>query len=355
MATRLQRNQAFLTNLYRRGPFAGHAFVLASPPRPPIWEAGDYTTDGRPMRDWLPWVVEPYLKWLELSEQVQDDGVPTVGLITGTHIYAQAFGCRVHTYADSNPAAMPLVRNAAEADALPEPEVFSCPNLVRIFELADLVRQELGADAILGPPDMQTGFDTACLIWDKTDLFCAMHENPEAVKRLAGKCARLLRHFIGEFYREFPTAALAHCPQTWSPPELGPWVSNDECGMMSVAMFEEFLLPELIELSEAFGGVGMHCCADADHQFPSFRRVPSFYAFNRCVTHRGQGYDEMLRVLGGPDGPVFVPGALADDQVKMLLEQAPEGSRFIFHCPHQEVAEAQRWLERMRQLSPRTD
>lgn len=348
MDTRLLRNQEFLTNLYRRGPFERHAFVLSATPQQNIWEIGDYTNSDRPVKDWLPWVVEPYLKWMELSEQVQDDGVPTLGIATGTHIYAQAFGSPVHYYEDSNPAALPFVASAAEADAIEEPEVFSCPNLVRIFELADLARQELGPEAIPGPPDMQTGFDTASLIWDKTDLFCAMHDQPDAVKRLAGKCASLLRNFIREFYAEFPNAALAHCPRTWAPPEMGPWVSNDECGMMSVAMFEEFLLPELVELSEAFGGVGMHCCADADHQFPSFREIPNFYAFNRCVTFRGQAYGEMLRVLGGPAGPVFVPGWPSEEQVKMLLEQAPEGSRFIFHCPHQEADKAKAWMEQWR-------
>lgn len=348
MTAQFTRNQAFLANLYRRGPFAGHAFVLSATPQTNIWEAGDYTSSDLPVRDWLPWVVEPYLQWVALSEQVQDDGIPTLGFTTGTHIYGQAFGCPVHYYEDSNPAAMPFVSNAAEADAVAEPEVFSCPNLVRIFELADLARQELGPEAIPGPPDMQTGFDTASLIWDKTDLFRAMHEHPDAVKSLAAKCASLLRNFIREFYAEFPNAALAHCPRTWAPPELGPWVSNDECGMMSVAMFDEFLLPELVELSETFGGVGMHCCADADHQFESFKQIPNFYAFNRCPTVRGQEYDAMLRVLGGPQGPVFVPGGLPDEQTRKLLDDAPAGSRFIFHCPHQEADEAKRWLERMR-------
>jgi hypothetical protein len=348
MDSRLARNQAFLTHLYRRGPFARHAFVLSAPPQTPIWEVGDYTTSDRPVKDWLPWVVQPYLKWMDLCEQLQDDGVPTIGLSTGTHIYAAAFGCPTHYYEDSNPAAIPIVASVQDADRVAEPDVWDCPVLVRIFELADLARQELGPEAVPGPPDLQTGFDTACLIWDKTDLFCSMVSHPDAVKRLAGKCANLLRNFLREFYKEFPNASLAHCPRTWAPPELGPWVSNDECGMMSVAMFEEFLLPELIQLSETFGGVGMHCCADADHQFPSFKKIPNFYAFNRVPTKCGQGYDAMLETLGGPDGPVFVPWPPDEATVKMLLEKAPAGSRFIFHCPHQEAEAAKGWLERMR-------
>lgn len=349
MNSRLQHNQEFLRNLYSRGPFERHAVVLSAPPLRPIWEAGDYTESDRPVRDWLPWAIEPYLRWQELGEQLQDDGVPVVPLMTGTHIYAAAFGCPTHYYPDNNPAAQPIVFSAEEADRLAEPAVENCRNLMRILELAALVREELGPDVIIGPPDLQSGFDTACLIWNKTDLFCALHENPGAVQRLARKCAHLLRNFLRLFYREFPTASLAHCPLTWAPPELGPWISNDECGLISVEMFEEFLLPELIELAETFGGLGMHCCADADHQFPSFKKIPNFYAFNRAPT-KSQGYEAMLKILGGPEGPVFVPGGLLEEQIGQLLQQAPPGSRFIFHCPHQEPAQAQRWLDNVRTL-----
>ena len=33
---------------------------------------------------------------------------------------------------------------------------------------------------------------------------------------------------------------------------------------------DEFCLPELIELSNTFGGVGLHCCANAQHQFAQY-------------------------------------------------------------------------------------
>ena len=121
---------------------------------------------------------------------------------------------------------------AEEADRIPEPELEACNTLNRIFEMADLLKAELGQDLILGPPDLQSGFDSACLIWDKVGIFCAMMTDEEkpAVHRLAGKCARLFKKFIAEFYRRHPTASLAHCPLIWVPPGMGPWLSNDECG-----------------------------------------------------------------------------------------------------------------------------
>lgn len=72
---------------------------------------------------------------------------------------------------------------------------------------------------------------------------------------------------------------------------------------MSAAMFGEFCLPELVELSQTFGGLGMHCCAHAQHPFAGFRRIPGFYAFNRVATGVGWEGDNALEELGGPRGP----------------------------------------------------
>jgi hypothetical protein len=315
----------------------------------PIWEVGDYTTSERPIADFVPSFVEDYRRWVELSEAIDDDAVPFARLTTGTHIYAVCFGAKPHFYPDNNPYAEACVATAADADRIPEPKLENCRPLMRVFELAAAVRRELGPDVTLGPPDMQTGFDTACILWDKNDLLCAMVEEPEAVKRLAGKCGRLLQSFIATYRREFPHTTFGHCPSTWTPPECGPWVSNDECGIMSPAMFEEFCLPEMVELSETFGGLGMHCCANASHQFPLFRKIPGFYAFNRVPTGHSWADDDAVDVLGGPDGPVMVPGWVSPEDIAALLRRAPAGTRFIFNAGAQESTDkARAWLEAAR-------
>ena len=111
-------------------------------------------------------------------------------------------------------------------------------------------------------------------------------------------------------------------------------------------------LPELVDLSRTFGGLGMHCCADAEHQFPSFRKIPNFYAFNRVAAKHG--YDPILEHLGGPQGPVHVLWS-DDTTIERLIKTAPEGTRFIFNRSFEEVDEAKAWLEKMRKISPRTD
>ena len=151
-------------------------------------------------------MVDEYRRQSVFSEAVGDDHVPCARLGTSTHIYAAAFGCRVHRSPDSNACAVPLVRAAAEADALVMPDIWNSPTLYRVFELAEAVQSELGKDVFLGPPDVQSGFDTACLVWNKEDMWCAMSDEAEqgAVKRLIDKCARLLETFLTEFRKAFP-------------------------------------------------------------------------------------------------------------------------------------------------------
>jgi hypothetical protein len=357
MSSRVEQNKAFLSNIFRRGPFQGHGFVCR-PAQVPVYEGpdNDFTTSDRPVSEWVPWAVENYRRKVELLEAVPSDEVPTCDMTTGTHVFAAAFGCPVHRSPDTNPCALPLVTTAAEADAVEEPDIWSSPSLYRVFELADAVRRELGPDVPLGPCDKQTGFDTACLIWEKTGIYTAMltPEEKDSVKRLTAKCTRLLIRVIRELQKEFPTMSMRGCPGVWTPPDMPPWYSNDECGAFGTDLFEEFCLPELVELSDAFGGLGMHCCADADHQFPLFRRIPGFYAFNRVAAKQGKrGFAPMLEELGGADGPVHVLSWISDEITEDLMRTAPEGTRFVFAKLGVDADGAKEWLDRMLVLSPR--
>jgi len=93
----------------------------------------------------------------------------------------------------------------------------------------------------------------------------------------------------------------------------------------------------------------MHCCANAQHQFSQFKRIPGFYAFNRVPTGVGWEGDNATTVLGGPEGPTMVPGWISPDDVTTLLRQAPSGTRFIFNSPAMETEDqAKAWLHAAR-------
>ena len=130
---------------------------------------------------------------------------------------------------------------------------------------------------------------------------------------------------------------------------MGPWLSNDECGVLSPQIFEEFCLPELIDLAETFGGLGMHCCADAEHQFELFKKIPNFYAFNRVAGKLG--YDTLLEYFPEENSPAMVLAWIEPEDIERLINNAPSSMRFIFNLLDTELDEARMWYEQMRKLS----
>ncbi len=85
----------------------------ALPPRPLP------TPDRVPER--IEWIWQNYEYHLRRMDWLQDDTLPCLDMLTGTEVFAEAFGCRILYPADNNPAPFPLIHNAAEAKALRVP------------------------------------------------------------------------------------------------------------------------------------------------------------------------------------------------------------------------------------------
>ena len=188
MEARIARNRRFLTDLFS-GPFPGHAIILG-PPVPPTPHPGDITCPDTPLSHWLDRGLRNYEAELRYLQALDDDSVPSIKIHTGTQLFAAAFGCPIHIYEDSNPAALPLVTTAAESDALRVPSLDAEP-LARAMEYGRLMRERVGPDVPVRVPDIQSPFDIAALIWRKQDFYLAMLDHPEAVKRLVDNPAML--------------------------------------------------------------------------------------------------------------------------------------------------------------------
>jgi hypothetical protein len=221
----------------------------------------------------------------------------------------------------------------------------------RMLQSAQLLRDRLGPDVPIGVPDIQSPFDIAALIWRKEDLFVSMIEDPDAVKRLVDKCSNLLASFLTEYKKLIPNCNLVHCPYTWAPPELGCSMSEDEAGSLSVQMFEDFCLPVLTDLSERFGGLFVHCCATADHQYASFRKIPNLRGLNRVFQEPGAG-----PAIGAFSGKTVLMMAWFDEAtMTSFLDIAGPDTRFLFNMPALPIDESKKQFERMRSHCPRTD
>jgi hypothetical protein len=352
MLASIERNMSYLRSFFE-GRTNGHAIVMN-----PIEEVkkptGDLILSEEPVSKWRDWGVRLYEAQLEWHEGTGDDSVPYVDSThANTAVFAAAFGCPVHVYEGlkANAAARPAVASAEEADALVEPSIDDSPTLRRVLEFAHVMADALGPDVPVAVPDIQSPFDVAAMVWRKEDFFVACALQPEAVRRLVLKCERLLMRFLDRYLAELPNVNMCHCPRAWSPPDLGLWLSEDEVGSVSPATFESLSLPSLSRLSERYGGISIHCCAKAAHQYPSFRKIPNFRAWQRVFADDGGA---RVALEAWPDKPFVV--AWHSEEEACELKAISPGTRFLINMEAQESLEESRALfGRLREVFPRGD
>ena len=332
---RLARWKSFVEG--RAGSFMFHAnFPLPDleatlPPAPPLWPD---KVQERIERRWAEYQI-----MCKKAELVDDDRVPSLSNVTGTEIFAEAFGCKVHRPDDTNPFALPLIHSAAEADGIKTPDL-STSSLAYLFDIADDLYRRGGPDAVMKPVDIQSPMDIVALIWEKADLFCAMIETPDAVKALADKVRALLVSFFDEWFSRYGKTFVAHYPDYVM--HGGITMSVDEVGALNPEMFQEFFRDELITLAEHFGGLGIHCCADARHQWGNFRVLPGLKVMNHNAPPTRNAREYLLDALEfyGNTVAQLPVGWTPDGNPETWPMQFPEGSRVIIDVPAEDVSSA---------------
>jgi hypothetical protein len=229
----------------------------------------------------IEWIWQNYEYHLERTSWLEDDTLPYLDMMTGTEIFAEAFGCTVYRPDDNYPFALPCVHSAEEAHKLHIPTLDS-PPLARIFRMADELARRAGPGTLYRLVDLQSPLDVAALIWEKSDFYMAMIDAPQAVAELAEKVKTLQFAFLDEWFHRYGQECIAHYPDYYLP--QGVTLSVDEIGAVNSKMFLKFFLPELIQFSERYGGLGMHCCAHARHQWEHFKKISGLRLLN-IVNH----------------------------------------------------------------------
>ena len=144
--------------------------------------------------------------------------------------------------------------------------------------MADELARRAGPGALFRMVDLQSPMDVAALIWDKTDFYAALLENPEAVTDLVEKVKTLQFNFLDEWFRRYGREFIAHFPEYYLP--QGVTLSVDEIGAVSGKMFLKYFLPDLNQFSERYNGLGIHCCANARHQWEHFKKISGLRLLN---------------------------------------------------------------------------
>ena len=288
-----------------------------APPRPWPWP------DNVGQR--IEWAWNKYGRMLEQSTWLDDDTLPYLDPYTGTEIFAEAFGCEVYRPANDMPCARPLIHLASEVSRLRVPTLDS-PGIARLFHIADELRQRAGTAALMRTVDIQSPMDIAALIWDKNDLYMAMIEAPEAVRELADKVRQLLTAFLDEWFGRYGREHIAHFPDYYMD---GGWtVSEDEVGVVSEETFVELFLPELNVLSQRYGGIAIHCCANSRHQWEHFKKIKGLRLLNICQPK--EVVQQAYRFFG--KDLVHWHGWNGDGDCWTWADQHPQGVRFIIEA-----------------------
>ena len=311
------------------------------PPIPPLWPN---KAQARIERRWAEYEI-----MCRKAEFVDDDRVPYLSNLTGTEIFAEAFGCEVHRPEDTNPFALPLIHSAAEADGVKTPEL-STSSLDYLFDIADELYRTGGPDAIMKPVDIQSPMDIVALIWEKADLFCAMIETPEPVKVLAEKVRALIVAFFDEWFNRYGTIFVAHYPDYVM--HGGITMSVDEVGAVNPDMFQEFFRDELVSLADHFGGLGVHCCADARHQWGNFRELPGLKVINHNSPPTRNARDYILDAVRfyGNSLAQMPLGWMPDTNPDTWPAQFPEGARLVLNVPAEDASSAAALASRLQEL-----
>jgi len=337
-----QRKQRWRDFLDRSRP-PQHVFMIGvadgqAPTRP--WPRWDNTPDR------VEWAWRSYCRQLERMEHFRDDTVPFLHVYTGTEIYAEAFGCKVVYPPNDMPFPRPLVSTAREAARIKAPRLEDTP-LMRLFDIGDELCRRAGSEAVVGIADIQSPMDIAAQIWDKNNFFVALLDCPEAVGELAAKVGELFCAFFDEWFGRYGREFIAHYPSYYMPGGLT--LSEDEVGSVSEEMFVELFLPELAALSRRYGGLGVHCCANARHQWKHFLEIPDLRLLN--LVH-GKRYLTEAYAFFGPHVPQM-HNWCGDGEPEQWPSLWPPGSRVVLQATARGIDEAKRLSERLWKLCGR--
>ena len=293
----------------------------------------------------IDWAMRRYERQLQRAQWLDDDTIPHVWVFTGTEIFAESFGCQVHRTDHNMPFALPLITDASGVSGIKVPDL-SSPSLALLFDMADELKRRAGADVLIQTPDVQSPMDIAALIWEKGRLFMGMFEAPEAVKELSHKVYQLLTAFLDEWFARYGKQHIAHWPDYYM--EQGMTLSEDEIGAVSTDQFDEFFLPELVALSQRYGGMGMHCCANARHQWDGIKKIPGLKLLNlnqpiEIIMEAFELFGSHVAMMNHHQMGTHLP---VD-----AMNQLPGGARQAFEFQAKTKDEALEMVEKVRVLS----
>ena len=221
------------------------------------------------------------LQWRQ-SVEVGDDFVPHLQANQGVTVFASAFGCEVQHFDHTLPWAHPVIRPEDPPEKvyeLPVPAVTD-GQLGTILEWGDYFVERTAGRYALGLTDLQGPLDSSYLVWEPAAFMVAMRTDPKEVHHLMRAMTDLIIRFVREQRSRVPEFMPCHYPPVWLPDGRGISMSDDCLAVLSPALYEQFALPYVNELSDEFGGVFIHSCGNFAHQLGNLEKVHNLRGLN---------------------------------------------------------------------------
>lgn len=337
-----------------------------------FWSGEDI---GRPIFVPIPWRNEPFdgcarrtplQVWFDRQRRRAASPVDALPFFStgvgGTVALASAFGGAVQFTPDGKAWIEPVVANPGDAARLEPPPVtagFLGRGLANYKEALERL------DMFVPPqvPDMQGPLQTAAFLWHQEQFIYAMYDEPEAVHRTLDIVTDYIIRVIAHFRDAFPDAEMAAYPPSHLPRRMGCAITEDFMHLLSPELYEEFGLPYVNRISDAFGGVFVHCCGRFRQHWPVVRKIHNlrgldtmypytdpaeiYEAFPDIVHSCGLDYAETQRNFKdkGPDA-----------WLEYLVARTPRHVRwqFVTECDNADTVPRQLELVR-RKWAPKVD
>ena len=283
--------------------------------------------------------LEAQLEEIEGQAALPGDLVPALCPTLGVIAVPSAFGGEVVWWENDFPAVRPVIGDApGKVYGLRRPAVTD-GELGRILDYTRVFVERTGGRLPVRLGDIQGPLDNAALIFGHTDFLQALITHPHEVHHLLGlvtnlmiEFARAQRTLVRDLGVEFVPSGF----QPWLPDGKGLSVANDVGVMLPPALHDEFSVPYLNRLSDAFGGVYIHSCGDWTHLFPSLEKVRGLRGLEFGASEAS--YERVLERFGGRTVLACRVGLHRDirfagmaDYVRRVLRAAPTVRGLFVH------------------------
>lgn len=222
---------------------------------------------------------------------LKDDRLLTVRANYGTGILPSLFGCKIMTFTDNLPMALPFhdtdrIRVLVDAGVpdLRAGQGRAVFDTVAFFKEAFAPYPNLCECVNINLADTQGPFDAAEIIWG-SDIFLAFYEEPELVHNFLALVTETICRFTMEHQRIDGQPFNGPCGEWGS---LGRVCVREDASInLGLEHYETFVKPYTQKLLDEFGGC-IHWCGDAKAWWRSLITLKNLTAVN---PYQGKFYD----------------------------------------------------------------